>query len=110
MFVAVFAHLERRLHGAVLGQRLSGDGLPACVRETLVSCWGWLWLPSSSVSGEGNTLLALPSSDPACPGWTPSAAPGLRASDQGTDAVEQDLQFLETAWGHDIAKSSGRSE
>lgn len=108
--MAVFAHLERRLHRAVLGQRLSGDGLPACVRKTQVSRWGWPWLPSLSVSGEGNTLLALPSSDPACPGWTPSAAPGLRASDPGTDAVKQDQQFLETAWGRDIAKRSGRSE
>lgn len=103
LFVAVFAHLEQHLHRAVLGQRLSRDGLPACVHERLVSCWGWPWLPSWSVSGEGNALPALPSSDPACPGWTPSAAPGLQASDPGTDAVRQDQQFLETAWGHDIA-------
>ena len=51
LFVAVFAHLEQHLHRAVLGQRLSRDGLPACVHERLVSCWGWPWLPSWSVSG-----------------------------------------------------------
>ena len=99
MFVAALAHLERCLHRAVLGQRLSGDRLPACVHKTLVSCWGRPWLPSSSVSGEGNALRTHPSSDPACPGWTPFAAPGLRASDPGTD-VRKNQQFLETAWGH----------
>lgn len=99
MFVAVFAHLERCLHRAVPGQHLSGDRPPACVHKTLVSCWGRPWLPSSSVSGEGNALRTLLSSDPACPGWTPFAAPGLRASDPGTD-VRKNQQFLETAWGH----------
>lgn len=83
------------------------NGLPACVCKRQVIRWGWPWLPSLSVSGK-ETPFWLFRLKPNVSGWTICCSLGSGPPDPGADAVKQDQQFLETAWGRDIAKRGGR--